>query len=397
MPRATTFPVLHAGMNTQLRHWREAATLLLAARCGAPARPVRSLLGPFDYEMLLLQRSPRSGFLPSVHVFPGGLLEAADFSADWLGLLPALPRCGLGSVRPSPPGGNRAPVFATDRADLGSPLPGDVAFRICAIRETFEEAGILLLVSGPGPAADPGPARLLPQHHLPPGPELAEWRRRVQQEPACFLQLCRYLRCVPNIWALHEWGNWLTPVPRAGRGDRRYDTAFYLCCLEERPPHTSQDEQEVTGFQWSTPPEALELFKSQEICFAPPQFYELCRLCNFSSLCDLHRFGSDRALEGCERWMPVTLAASDGYIQLLPGDELYPKDPDYTGEKKLFLSTDKKVEELMKEDSKLHRVVIQNLNNLTVHVNIQPKYKHINPLKMDSNIVGSNADCNSRL
>lgn len=71
--------------------------------------------------------------------------------------------------------------------------------------------------------------------------------------------------------------------------------------------------------QWSTPPEALELFKSQEIYFAPPQFYELCRLCNFSSLCDLHRFGSDRALEGCERWMPVTLAASDGYIQLLPG------------------------------------------------------------------------------
>uniref|UniRef100_A0A8C3EY56 Nudix hydrolase 19 n=1 Tax=Chrysemys picta bellii TaxID=8478 RepID=A0A8C3EY56_CHRPI len=232
---------------------------------------------------------------------------------------------------------------------------------------------------------------------LPPGPELAEWRRRVQQDPACFLQLCRYLRCVPNIWALHEWGNWLTPVPRAGRGDRRYDTAFYLCCLEERPPHTSQDEQEVTGFQWSTPPEAIELFKSQEIWFAPPQFYELCRLCNFTSLCDLHRFGSDRALEGCERWMPVTLAASDGYIQLLPGDELYPKDPDYTGEKKLFLSTDKKVEELMKEDSKLHRVVIQNLNNLTVHVNIQPKYKHINPLKMDSNIVGSNADCNSRL
>uniref|UniRef100_K7G2E0 Nudix hydrolase 19 n=1 Tax=Pelodiscus sinensis TaxID=13735 RepID=K7G2E0_PELSI len=219
----------------------------------------------------------------------------------------------------------------------------------------------------------------------------------MQRDPACFLQLCRDLRCVPNIWALHEWGNWLTPVLRAGRGGRRYDTAFYLCCLEERPLHTSQDEQEVTGFQWSTPPEAIELFKSQEIWFAPPQFYELSRLCNFSSLCDLHRFGSDRALEGCERWMPVTLTASDGYIDLLPGDELYPEDPDYTGEKKLFLSTDKKVEELMKEDTRLHRIVIQNFHSLIVHINIKPKYKHISPLKMDSNIVGNNADYNSRL
>uniref|UniRef100_A0A8C8R818 Acyl-coenzyme A diphosphatase NUDT19 n=1 Tax=Pelusios castaneus TaxID=367368 RepID=A0A8C8R818_9SAUR len=383
-------------MNPRLRHWREAATVLLAARCGAAgaARPARAALGPFDYEVLLLQRSSRSGFLPTAHVFPGGTLEAADFSADWLGLLPALPRCGLAPVRP---GGSRAPLFATDRAGLGSPLPGDVAFRICAIRETFEEAGILLVVSGPDCAAEPGPARLVPQHRLPPGPELAEWRRRVQQDPACFLQLCRHLRCLPNIWALHEWGNWLTPVPRAGLGGRRYDTAFYLCCLEEGPPHTSQDEQEVTGFQWSSPPEAIELFKAKEIRFAPPQFYELCRLCNFSSLCDLHSFGSNRALEGCERWMAVILAASDGYIHLLPGDELYPKDPDYTGEKKLFLSTDKNVKELMEEGIRLHRIVIQNFNNLSVHVNIHPKYKHINPLQMDSNIVGSNSDCNSRL
>lgn len=71
--------------------------------------------------------------------------------------------------------------------------------------------------------------------------------------------------------------------------------------------------------QWSSPPEAIELFKSQEISLAPPQFYELCRLCNFSSLHELHKFSSDRALEGCECWMPIMLTASDGLIQLLPG------------------------------------------------------------------------------
>lgn len=256
-------------MNSQLRHWREAATLLLAA--GTPARLPRAPLGPFDYELLLLQRSSRSGFMPSAHVFPGGLVEAADFSADWLGLLPASPQCGLGLVRPPPLGSSRAPLFATDRERLGSPLPGEVAFRICAIRETFEEAGILLLVPGRGPAAGSGPAPLLPAERLPPAAELSEWRRRVQEDPACFLQLCRHLGCVPNIWALQEWSNWLTPVGRAGRGGRRYDTAFYLCCLEKRPPHTSQDDQEVTAFLVRAPP-------------APPQGRHKRRCLGFTAL-----------------------------------------------------------------------------------------------------------------
>ncbi|KAM4638226.1 acyl-coenzyme A diphosphatase NUDT19 [Amazona ochrocephala] len=377
-------------MNSGLRYWREAATLLLAA--GAPGRLPRSPLGRFDYELLLLQRSSRSGFMPSAHVFPGGVVEAADFSADWLRLLPASPLCGLGQVRQPPPDSSRAPLFATDREELGSPLPGEVAFRICAIRETFEEAGILLLVPRPGPAAAGGPVPPLPAERLPPAAELSEWRRRVQQDPACFLQLCQHVRCVPNIWALQEWSNWLTPVSRAGRGGRRYDTAFYLCCLE-RQPRTSQDGGEVTAFLWSSPPEIIERFKSEEIRLAPPQFYELCRLCNFSSLCELHKFSSDRALEGCECWMPVMLAASDGYIQLLPGDELYPEDPDYTGEKKIVMSTDKKVEDLMKGGSIFHRIVIKNINNLAVYVNIQAKYKHINPLTINS----ACSDYNSKL
>lgn len=233
-------------MNPRLRHWREAASVLLAA--GTPGRRSPCPLGPCDYEVLFLQRSSRSGFMPNAHVFPGGLVEAADFSAEWLRLLPASPRCGLGAVRPPPPGSSRAPLFATDRQQLGSPLPGEVAFRICAIRETFEEAGILLLAPGGGPREGNGPAPSLPAERSLSAAELGEWRRRVQEDPACFLQLCRHLDCVPDIWALQEWSNWLTPVGRAGRGGRRYDTAFYLCCLETRPPHTSQDNEEIAAF-----------------------------------------------------------------------------------------------------------------------------------------------------
>ncbi|NXX95315.1 NUD19 protein, partial [Centropus bengalensis] len=145
--------------------------------------------------------------------------------------------------------------------------------------------------------------------------------------------------------------------------------------------------------QWSSPADAIERFKSQEIWFPPPQFYELCRLCNFSSLQELNKFSCDRALEGCERWMPVILTASDGSVSLLPGDELYPEDPDYTGEKNMVLSTDKKIDDLMKESSVFHRIVIKSPNSLAVYVNIQAKYKHINPVMINSD----GADYSSKL
>ncbi|XP_063169331.1 acyl-coenzyme A diphosphatase NUDT19 [Candoia aspera] len=371
------------------RPWREAATLLLVAGGGRPPRSAA-----FDYQVLLLRRSAESAFLPGVHVFPGGVADAADFSPAWRELLPDAPRCGLGAEPPA-----RAPLFAARRPELGAAaLPGDVAFRICAIRETFEESGLLLLVPADEAAARAdGPARLLPAERLPPAAQLAEWRRRVQRQPGSFLQLCRSLGCVPHLRALHEWGNWLTPVGRAGPGGRRYDTAFYLCCcLGQGPSAASHDRREVAACRWSTPSEAVELFNSQEIWIAAPQFYELCRLCHFSSLHDLERFASERALEGCERWMSVVLMASDGHMHLLPGDDLYPKDPDFTGERKPVLTTNKKIEELMKEAKSLHRIVTQSLNNVTIHMNIESKYKHINPVRVDSKM-GNNVDHNSKL
>ncbi|XP_039183473.1 nucleoside diphosphate-linked moiety X motif 19 [Crotalus tigris] len=351
------------------RPWREAATLLLAVGGGRP-RPSAA----FDYQVLLLQRSARSAFMPSAQVFPGGVAEPADFSPAWRELLPEGPRCGLGAEPPA-----RPPLFTAGRPELGeASLPADVAFRICAIRETFEESGLLLLE--PAASRADAPPRLLPS-----AAGLEEWRRRVQGDPGSFLELCRQLGCAPHLRALHEWGNWLTPVDRSRPGQRRFDTAFYLCCCPgQEPPAVSHDRQEVAGCRWSTPSEAVELFNSGDIWIAPPQLYELCRLCRFSSLHDLERFSSGRALEGCERWMPVQLMASDGRINLLPGDDLYPKDPDFTGERKPVLTTNKNIEELMKEVKNLHRIVIRSLTNVTIHMNIESKYKHINPVTVAS-------------
>lgn len=352
--------------------WRRAATLVLAAGWTrpVPAAPSRPLPPPEGFRLLLLQRSERQGFLPGAQVFPGGVLDAADRSADWLRLFAPHhqpPRFGLGPAR------TRRAAFpalpdAWPRAGDTASLPDDVAFRICAIREAFEEAGVLLLrPRGPLPAArEPGRV-------LEPPPGLGDWRARVRRDPQHFLRLCAHLDCTPDIWALHDWSAWLTPFSR--KGGRRFETTFFLCCLREPPP-VFPDLVEVVDCQWSSPSEATESFTSKEIWFAPPQFYEIRRLANFASLSDLHKFCLDHELEEVERWMPITLVTADGMMHLLPGDEMYLEDSNFLEN---LMSTEKKNAEIMKEGKKFHRVVIYSRHDYNIHVTVQSKHKHVYP------------------
>ncbi|XP_078107901.1 acyl-coenzyme A diphosphatase NUDT19 isoform X1 [Sander vitreus] len=408
-------------MNTNLKHWKEAATLILAAghRLGADCLSARTPLGSsygrshlphkscFDYDVLLLKRSSKSGFMPNAYVFPGGMVDSSDFSSEWLDIFKSfrnLTNFGLRSV--TQPLETRPPMFATDRLKLGSPIAGEVAFRICALRETFEESGVLLVV----PKVEE--KRLLksiedrcatdqvPHNNVSElcGSELAKWRALVNQNPSNFIRMCRELEVLPNIWALHEWGNWLTPTGRYGV--TRFDTAFFICCLQEIP-HTLHDEKEIVRFQWSTPSEVLQSYQARELWIAPPQFYELSRMCRLPLLYDIHNFSSQRATEGCEQWLPVVSLKDEHYISLLPGadwllrlsyiqtnieacqmnvslsDKRYPLDT--SGEAEVGASADPQLED-PQDDSALHRIVIVDPSTITLQITITPKYKHLLPV-----------------
>jgi len=115
---------------------RLAATVLLMAK--APANTFK--VGNPSFKLLFIQRSRGSGFMASAHVFPGGVLDEADrhAAAEWekdLNGASTKPSLFSFPIRQHTSNGNDGCV----------PGGGDsIALRLCAIRELYEEAGVLL-------------------------------------------------------------------------------------------------------------------------------------------------------------------------------------------------------------------------------------------------------------
>ena len=244
------------------KYWREAATLILAARIPPQAETstVYTSSGTtvnrnFDYKILMLRRSSKSSFLPSAYVFPGGVASEADFSAEWNGVFQKVSGKSLVDLAKEIKISGPRPPMISDAGSHSQTMLGDLAFRICAIRETFEESGLLLAKNKSSlqrASADaPKGTRFESQ-------KLIDWRQRVDQDPCNFVKLCEELEVVPDIWSLSEWSNWLTPVmskvdiPPAR--PKRYDTLFYMCCLEEEgAPLVQTDNSETHAPEVSQP------------------------------------------------------------------------------------------------------------------------------------------------
>jgi len=287
------------------RPWREAATLILTAR-----QPTLEA-ATFDYRVLMLQRSSRSKFMPNAFVFPGGVVDQGDMAEAWLSLYRDLGQeDSLASLdiqdRPRP-------LVMVPRE--GEAVPRHLALRLTAIRETFEESGVLLLQGSP---------TLHPEL-------LAEWRGRVQREPGLMVDLCREVGAVPDLWALREWSDWLTPTNLSEQGTRRFDTMFYTAQLPSLPS-ALQDQTEVTAVRWEEPASLLDQARQNQLWLAPPQVYEVSRLLHFTKQEELQQFARQREGEGLSTWLPVRLQCSDGLLSLYPGDSMYPDQPDFIGD-----------------------------------------------------------------
>ncbi len=170
-------------------------------------------------EVLLVRRRADMGFAAGAYVFPGGTLDPDDGGPDWRNLL----------IAPPP----RAVAGAADPDG-----PPELAFVVAALRELFEEVGVLL-TAGPPPPAE----RLAAERAA-----LVEGRRR-------FLDIVRGLGVRLAADRLVLCARWITPEALS----RRYDARFFLA---EAPSDVdvSAERGELVEHVWIAPAEALRRY-----------------------------------------------------------------------------------------------------------------------------------------
>jgi 8-oxo-dGTP pyrophosphatase MutT (NUDIX family) len=206
------------------------------------------------FEIFMTRRPDRMDFLGGVYVFPGGSVRKED-RAEGL-----LSRC-VGLSREEA------------RRILGAHLSPDLALGhwVAAIRELFEEVGVLLCVNDAGqPVELKGEGRK---------EKLAERRQRLIQGAITFQQLLEAEGLFCDARQLTYFSHWLTPE----EFPTRYDARFFLAPL---PPDQLplESSQEVSHGLWVTPERALELCQSGSLPVIFPTFASLRTLADFDSL-----------------------------------------------------------------------------------------------------------------
>ncbi|XP_029044493.1 acyl-coenzyme A diphosphatase NUDT19-like [Osmia bicornis bicornis] len=295
-----------------MKVWRESASLILAAR--HTQKYINSSLPSnfqYNYNLLCLKRHQNSKFMPNTYVFPGGVVDPSDADLKWHDLFSAFGFDVNSFTSLKPTTSMRPSIFKSGPNEL----PREISLRITAIRETFEECGVLICKQSREDNAYPDWA----QHVKISENELDNWQTKVHNDATEFYSLCENFHCYPDLWALYEWSNWLTPTYYTRR---RYDTVFYLACLPS-VPNAVPEATEMVDSKWDVPGSFLF---SSGILLPPPQQYEIARIAKFESIDNLLDFAIDRSKIGVLLNLPVKVELQDGKVHVLPGDSMYPKD-----------------------------------------------------------------------
>lgn len=244
------------------------------------------------YEVFLMRRHRNQVFMGGAYVFPGGRLDDAD--AD--------PKLAAACI-----GGFCAADAKRLLQETDLPEATALGLFVAAIRETFEEAGVLLARDTAGrlvDLADPETAARFSCYRLELHEERLTLAELVRREGLIF---------APDL--LIPYSHWITPETES----RRFNTRFFLARLPEGqvPDH---DRMELTESSWMTPAFALAEHEAGRIILMPPTMKTIEELLSFSNTAQL--FAAARS-QRIRTILPEAFRTADGFGIRLPHDSEY--------------------------------------------------------------------------
>jgi 8-oxo-dGTP pyrophosphatase MutT (NUDIX family) len=207
---------------------------MLLRQAGGQAGPGSGL------EVYMLRRRQSMSFAPGAYVYPGGSVDSRDADAEvaWAG-----------------------PDVATWARWLGSSAELARGLLCAAVRETFEESGVLLASTPSGEGAGPGAAGLEPD------------RLALLDRSLSLAGLLARRHLVLRSDLLKPWARWITPALES----RRYDTRFFAAVLPDGQ-QTRDIRDEADEVAWLRPADVLSAAARGEAMLLPPTAVTLAEL-----------------------------------------------------------------------------------------------------------------------
>ncbi|MFI5444930.1 NUDIX hydrolase [Polaromonas sp. UC242_47] len=215
-----------------------------------PPRPAATIVllrdVPAGLEVFLMKRHGLSDVLGGAYVFPGGKVDVADAELDMaLHLDQPLPALHAG----------------LNEADISNTTAGSLY--VAALREAFEESGVLFAHSATSPE---------------PAAQAAALLRESKNFNAVLAQMALRLQTRSVV----PWSRWITPlVPSVT--NKRFDTRFFVAAVPAGQV-ARHDDFETTESTWLSPRAALQQYWDGNIELAPPQIMSLAHLARHATV-----------------------------------------------------------------------------------------------------------------
>jgi 8-oxo-dGTP pyrophosphatase MutT (NUDIX family) len=245
---------------------------------------------PEGFEVFLLKRHEKSSFMGGNFVYPGGRVDQDDGSSEI---------CSL----------SKGFTFEEAQKILGGTFSPEESFAhwIAAIRELFEEAGVLLAYDQKG--------NLFQLRNRDEREKFLHYRESLQKAGLTICEMAQKEKLLFALDQLHYYAHWITPEARS----ERFDTRFFLVRYPSGQ-EASHDQKETTAGAWITPQKALEENLKGEVVLSPPTLKTLEDLSRFKTIEEI--FASLRNRE-IRHILPVLTKISSGPLIIFPWDPEY--------------------------------------------------------------------------